>query len=119
MRKWIACGGNVIDGDVVCWPEPIWKEKGKRKKTLVKIGIRLMTASVTGLEGKVWVHLSVLECVIKDIQQAKPLTPLRKGERLKRKRSTLARGEAQRLAWAGADGEAARALAISKFMGSR
>jgi len=117
MRKWIPCGGKVIVGDVACWPEPIWKEKGKRKKTLVQIGVRLMTASVTRLEGKDWVHLSVLECVIKDIQQPKPLAPLRKGEALKRKRSTLERGQAHRLAWAGADGEAARALAISKFMG--
>ncbi len=117
MKKWIACGGNVIAGDVICWPEPIWKEKGKRKKTLVKIGVRLMTASVIRLEGREWVHLSVLDCVIKDIQQAKVIVPLRKGEALKRKRTTLTRGEAHRLAWAGADGEAARALAVSKFMG--
>jgi hypothetical protein len=117
LEKWILCGGKVIAGDVVCWPEPIWKQKGKRKKTLVQIGVRLVTASVSRLEGKEWVHLSVMNCVIKDIQQARPLSPLRKGEALKRKRSTLERGEAHRLAWAGADGETARALVVSKFMG--
>ena len=118
MENWIACGANVMVGDVVDWPEPIRVNKGKRKKKLVTIGSQHVTASVTRLEGKDWVHLTVLDCVIKDIQQARPLTPLRKGAAVKRKRSTLARGDARRLPWAGRDGEAVRArLAISsKFL---
>jgi hypothetical protein len=119
MGKWISCRGNVIAGDVVRWIEPIWKEKGKGKQKLVKIGVRHMTAAVTRLESRDWVHLSVLKCVIKDIQQAKPLEPLRNGEAVKRKRSTLERGDAERLPWTGSEGEPVRALAISKFLGSR
>jgi len=118
MPKWIACAhGHVLVGDIVRWLEPEWKNKGKRKKKLVQAGSRLVTAAVTKVEGREWVYLTVLDCVIKETLQVKPLQPLRKGEAVRRKRRTLEMGKVQRLPWCDRDGEAARALASSKFVG--
>ena len=52
MTRWIPCGEEFIVGDVVRWTEPVWVEKGKRKKKLVKVGSRRMTGEVLAEDGK-------------------------------------------------------------------
>lgn len=51
-HKWIPCGEKFIVGDVVRWKEAVWVEKGKRKKKLIKVGERRVTAEVLGTDRK-------------------------------------------------------------------
>ena len=46
MARWIVCGESFIIGDVVRWAEPVWMEKGKRKKKVIKVGTRRVIAEV-------------------------------------------------------------------------
>ena len=62
MPKWIPCGEKFIVGDVVRWKEAVWVEKGKRKKKLIKVGERRVTAEVLGTDRKGFVCLSVCKC---------------------------------------------------------
>ena len=116
MPKWIPCGGKFITGDVVRWIEPVWVEKGRRKKTLVKVGMRAVTAAVLKDEGREFASLSVLKCEVLDTIGPYFLQPLKKDAVVKRKRMTIARGGGERLPWTGKDGEGARALVTSKFL---
>ena len=113
MPKWIACGENFIIGDVVRWKEAVWAEKGRRKKRLIKIGERRMTAEVMSTEPKGFVYLSVLKCEILANLAARVLEPFKKGELVRRARRTIGRGSGERLAWSD---EGARAHVTSKFL---
>jgi len=101
----------------VRWKEPVWIEKGRRKKRLIKVGERSLTASVLGEDQKGFVRLCVMKCEILDNIGARVLEPFRKDEVVKRKRTTIARGGGERLPWGGKDGEGARAQVTSKFLG--
>jgi hypothetical protein len=64
MPKWIPCGEKFIIGDVVRWKEAVRVEKGKRKKKLIKVGERRVTAEVLNTDRKGFVCLSVCKCEI-------------------------------------------------------
>lgn len=114
MPKWIPCGEKFIVGDVVRWNEAIWIEKGRRKKKLIKIGERRVTAEVlTTADPKGFVRLSVCKCEILVNLAARELEPLKKGEGIRRARRTIGRGSGERLAWSDED---ARAHVTSKFL---
>jgi len=114
MTRWIPCGERFIVGDVVRWTEPVWVEKGRRKKKLVKVGSRRVTAEVkTEGHSRGFVHLSVLQCEILTNLFARSLEPLPKNHVVKRKRTTIGKGSGERLKWSE---EGARALAVSKFV---
>jgi hypothetical protein len=112
MTRWIPCGEGFIVGDVVRWKEPVWAEKGKRKKRLVKVGERRVTGEVTLAETRGFVVVSILKCEILASPTQRALAPYRKGDSIRRKRSTIGRGSGERLEWSE---EGARALAVSKF----
>ncbi len=60
MPKQIPCGEKFIVGDVVRWKEAVWVGKGKRKKTLIKVGERRVTVELLTTEPiKGLVRLSV------------------------------------------------------------
>jgi len=40
MPEWILCGEKFIIGDGVRWKEAVWIEKRRRKKKLIKVGVR-------------------------------------------------------------------------------
>jgi hypothetical protein len=113
MTRWTHCGEAFIAGDVVRWTEPVWAEKGRRKKKLVKVGTRRMTAEVLSEDGKDFVHLKVLKCEIVSSLAARPVEPAKKGELVRRKRKTIGKGSGERLKWSE---ESARSLAVSKFV---
>ena len=113
MARWIACGETFIIGDVVRWTEPLWTERGRRKKKLVKIGSRRVTAEVKKEDRAHFVFLTVLKCEILDNLTVRALEPLPTGLLIRRKRFTIGRGSGERLKWSE---EGARALAASKFL---
>jgi len=81
MPKWIPCGEKFIVGDVVRWKEAVWVEKGKRKKKLIKVGERRVTAEVLGTDRKGFVCLSVCKCEILANLAARVLEPFKKTRR--------------------------------------
>lgn len=113
MARWIACGEAFIIGDVVRWTEPVWVEKGRRKKRLVKVGSRRVTGEILTEDGNGFVRLSVVKCEILTNQSVRVLEPFPKGQVVKRKRATIGRGGGERLKWSE---EGARALAASRFL---
>jgi hypothetical protein len=110
MDKWIPCGEKFIVGDVVRWTEPVWIERGKQKKRLVKVGTRRVTAEVLTIRG--YAYLSVCQCEILSNTQGLSLEPFKKDEIIRKKRSTIGKGGGERLKWSD---EGARALTESKF----
>ena len=86
MPKWIPCGEKFIVGDVVRWREAVWVEKRKRKKKLIKVGERRVTAEVLGTDRKGFVCLSVCKCEILANLAARVLEPFKKGEIIRRVR---------------------------------
>jgi hypothetical protein len=112
--KWIPCGEKFIVGDVVRWKEAVWVEKGKRKKKLIKVGERRVTAEVLTTDPKGFVSLSVCKCEILANLSVRVLEPFKKAEIVRRARRTVGRGSGERLAWSDED---ARAKVTSKFLG--
>jgi hypothetical protein len=79
MPKWMPCKEKFIIGDVVWWKEAVWVEKGKRKKKLIKVGERRVTAEVLTTDAKGLVCLSVCKCEILANLAARVLEPFKKG----------------------------------------
>lgn len=73
-----------------------------------------MTAEVLATDAKGHVRLSVCECEILAILEARLLEPFKKGESIRRARRPIGRGSGERLAWSDED---ARAHVTSKFPG--
>lgn len=116
MPKWIPCGDKFIVGDVVRWTETIWLElrkKKKGKKRLEKLGERRVTAEVLRVDDQGYVHLSVCACEIVANKHGLPLEPFEKNDVIRKKRSTIGKGNGERLKWSDED---ARMLAASKFL---
>src|SRR5437899_3052723 len=113
MTRWMPCGEAFIIGDVVRWTEPVWVEKGKRKKKLVEVGSRRVTGEVRTEDTKNFVFVEVMQCEILSNLVARGLEPYRKGMIVRRKRTTIGRGSGERLKWSE---EGARALVTSKFL---
>jgi hypothetical protein len=77
------------------------------------LGEHRITAEVLELDSRDYVRLSVLKDEIVKNIHGMPLTLLKKGEVIARKRATIARGKAERLKWTD---EAVRAVEVSKFL---
>lgn len=114
MAKWIPCGPEFIEGDVIRWREAVWKPKARKTSRSVKTGERVIVAEVLADEGE-WAGLLVKICETTPADNWwKPLQELKPGERLRRRRGPIGQSGAERLLWSD---ESARALVASRFMG--
>jgi hypothetical protein len=120
MIKWLACGDKFTTGDVLRWKEPDWFLKGRRKKEFFKKGERRVTAEVASTDKKGYVHLVVRKCEVVSDHSFRGVKVLKAGERIMRKRATLKKHKAERMTWAGTDGEGARTavtgVVVSRFL---
>lgn len=99
QRRWEPCGADCEIGDVVRWTEGIWHSKRKKKKRKVtRLGTREVTAQVMTLDPKDYLYLSVLKCVVIENRYGRAIAPYKKSHLIKRKRGTLGRGGAEKLA---------------------
>jgi hypothetical protein len=115
--KWIECGDGFIEADVVRWKEGIWERRSRRKNAkAVNVGERLVTAEVLREEEGGWIVLLIRACELVGEKPGSRPTLLRKGEEVRRRRTTLVRGKAERLPWSD---ETARGALMSKFLGKR
>jgi hypothetical protein len=116
MTKWISCGADCTDHDVVRWREPIWKPKKSKKAKPRIIGDRQVTAQVDSRDDDGFTALTVMHCVSKRVEDwIAELPQLKTGEKIRRSAATLAKGGAERAPWGGADGESVRSLLVSEF----
>ena len=118
MAKWTPCGNEFIEADVVRWKEGVWEKRSRRKNArAVNVGERTVTAEVLREDGTDWVHLLVrASSVLSEKPGRNKMAMLPKGEEVRRKRTTLARGNAERMLWSD---ETARGALISRFLGRR
>ena len=111
MSRWKDCGVAFVVGDVVRWKEAVWKPKRSARAKPVRIGERAIVAQVTHCEGNGWVTLAVKSSEAKLADTWWKELPKLDVE-VRRRRQTLARGGAERMAW---NDESARALVTSRF----
>jgi hypothetical protein len=116
MPEWIPCGKTFIAGDVLQWNEPAWKKKARKGSR--PIGERTITAQIIKCDAE-WVELALESCETKNAETWwKKIPEFKLNEPLRRRRNWLADKSPKRRPWGGKDGEAARVLAASRFMGS-
>lgn len=102
--------------DVVAWAERVWGKQGRgRREKTVQTGSRMVTAQVDGIEASGLVVLTVLACEILHSKR-EPLKPFQRGEKIRRKRETFAKGDAHRRVGS-AEEESARSWVASPFVG--
>lgn len=114
MTKWVPIGDGFVGADVIRWKEPVFRERRNGKP--VHVGERLVTAEVLEADRDGWVHLLVRasEALLPrpGWNPSDIILPPRDTETTRR-RQTIARGHAERLAWSD---ESARALVASRFL---
>lgn len=118
MTEWIPCGDGFIEADVIRWKEGVWERRGPRQGgRAIKIGDRLVIAEVLReAEEKGWVYLLCRGCEVVSVKMGRKVALVKKGEELRRKRTTIARGRPGRLAWSD---ESVRARLVGKCAGDR
>lgn len=99
MARWIACGGNFDIGDVVRWTEGVWHQPRRgRKRKAMRVARQEVTAQVMTYHTSGWVYLQVLKCEAGESWYGLGIEPLKKSAIIKRKRTTLEKGGAEKLA---------------------
>jgi hypothetical protein len=115
MENWIPCGSGFIEADVIRWKEAAWEKRSRRRNArAVNAGERLVIAEVIS-DKDGWVDLLLRGCTIVSVKPGWLLKPLEKNLAVRRRRPTIERGNPERLLWSD---ESARAVLISKFLGS-
>lgn len=101
---------------MIRWTEIGW-HKGRRKNSrAVKIGTRSVTAQVEKVERSGFVTLLVLACTVEGGEYAAEPSLYRKGMTIRRKRATIARGGAERLAQVEPPEKPSRPKVASRFL---
>jgi len=98
MAEWVRCTVKdpFLEGDVVHWEEPI-RERHPKKRDLVKIGEREVTAVLMKELRDGWLELEVISStVIVDYTESRRANPEPKNKKIKRHRGTLFKNRARR-----------------------
>lgn len=101
---WEKSGGDFVESDVVEWAEAIWppSNHSRRRKKSRPWGKQKIVAQITDVEGD-FVKLMVLKASIIENLIGSDLKPHKVGATITKKRSTLLRGEPERLHWSEED----------------
>lgn len=98
---------EFVESDVVEWVEAIWSPKKTRKKKKSRPwGKQKVIAQIAAIDGD-FVKLTVLKAYIVENIIGSVLKPHKVGSTITKKRSTLLRGEPERLLWSEEDVRAA------------
>lgn len=117
MPKWMPCDGHFTPSDVCRWREPVWKPKARKTSKHVKIGERFITAQLTKIEGD-WLEFALMSCETTNAELWwKKIPDLKADKPFRRSRRALMKKHPERRPWGSKDGEAARAITTSRFLG--
>lgn len=108
---WEQAKGELVESDVVEWIEAIWSPNKFKKKKSRPWGKQKVVAQIASIEGD-FVKLTVLKASIIENIIGSELRPHKVGATITKKRSTLLRGEPERLLWSEED---VRAALLSKL----
>jgi len=103
---WEKSQGEFVESDVVEWTEAIWSPKKYKRGKSKPWGKQKVVAQVTHIEGD-HVKLKVLKSSIIENILGSDLRPHKVGSTITKKRSTLVRGNPERLHWSEEDVRAA------------
>lgn len=106
---WTSCNTPLV-ADVIRWKEPIWVKGGKRNSKPQKIGEQVVTAEVMALGDYLQLHIRAVDVLSIEITK-RPPPKLTVGDNIKRKKTTIARGNCERLLWSD---ETARAVVAAQ-----
>ena len=115
---WVECGTHLLYSDVICWTDPIWPERKRRRKkgkggATPPHGEQRVTAQVLEVDSREYVRLLVIKAEITKNTHGMPLKAFKKDDIVVKKRATIMRGNPERLKWID---EAHRSAEISKFL---
>jgi hypothetical protein len=97
-RVWVACGNDFQIGDVLRWTERVWyKSKRRRKAKPMAVAQQEVTGQMLRLDRNGFVYFEVMKCESGESHFAMGIEPLKKKDIIKRKRTTIARGGAEKL----------------------
>lgn len=93
QQKWVPCGAEFIEGDVIRWHESVFQPKRYDRTQRVKIGERSITAQVLydPADSKALMEVQVLA--------SEGTRPYKPDELIRRARKTVSREDTERLAW--------------------
>lgn len=114
MAVWVPVGDGFVEADVIRWKEQVFRERRDGKP--VHVGERQVTAEVLEADREGWVDLLVRASEALLPRPGWALSDIilpPKDTETSRRRETIARGQAERLAWSD---ESARALVASQFL---
>ncbi|MCE9507796.1 MAG: hypothetical protein K8R48_05700 [Alphaproteobacteria bacterium] len=94
---WIHCPSPIV-ADVIRWHEPIWAAPTKKRGKPDQIGEQVVTAEVKALGDFLQLQVRTVEVLSLD-DGAKPPPGVKVGDSLRRKKSTIDRGDCHRLLW--------------------
>lgn len=115
MAEWIPVGNDFIGADVIRWKEGVFNYRRRKKAKPRLLGERQVTAEVLKIDKQGWVVLLVRLCEVVSVGwNVREVPLLLKETEIKRKRTTILRGNAERLLWSD---EGARASVASEFLG--
>lgn len=104
---WEQSKGDFLESDVVEWIEGIWSPNKFRKRKSRPWGKQKVVAQVASIEGD-FVKLTVLRAAVVENLVGSELRPHKVGTTITKKRSTLLKGNPERLLWS--EEEVRRAL---------
>ncbi len=95
---------SFVVSDVIEWTEAIWPRRtARRRKSKPRpVGKQKVIAQITEIDGD-FIKLTVLKSELLENAVAKELLPHKAGTVITKKRTTLLRGEPQRLHWSDED----------------
>ena len=95
---------SFVISDVIEWTEAIWPRRtARRRKSKPRlVGKQKVIAQITEIDGD-FIKLTILKSELLENTVAKILIPHKVGTVITKKRSTLLRGEPERLLWSEED----------------
>ena len=100
---WEKSQGDFLESDVVEWVEAIWSpNKTRKRKKSRPWGKQKVVAQIGAIDSE-FVKLTILKAHIIENIIGSELRPHKVGSTITKKRSTLLRGETERLLWSEED----------------
>jgi hypothetical protein len=99
---WEQSKGQFVESDVVEWVEAIWSPKKYKRGKSKPWGKQKVVAQIVHIDGD-FVKLTVLKASVIENIIGSELRPYKAGAMLTKKRSTLLRGNPERLHWSEED----------------
>jgi hypothetical protein len=94
---WKPCQAMPAPGDTIRWKEPVWAAPNKKRGKPDNIGEQLVTAEVVAVGEFIELKVQSVEALMMEEGMEFDPSKMKEGDAIRRKISTLERGECERL----------------------